>query len=105
MTTTPSTNQPPMKSAVKATRALQNENGRRLLAREEFLTQDEIAEIISRHTRHELAETVKPLVDALRDVQEILATMNWHRDRGVLQRIDQTLAHFDAAQGAQKEKL
>lgn len=36
------------KLAMRATRALQKENGRRLLAREEFLTQDEIAELIDK---------------------------------------------------------
>ena len=35
-------------SAMRATRALQKENGRRLLAGEEFMTQEEIAELIDK---------------------------------------------------------
>lgn len=39
-----------MPRAMRAARTLQHENGRRLLAREEFLTQEEIAALIEHET-------------------------------------------------------
>ena len=48
-------------AAMRATRALQKENGRRLLAGEEFLSQEEIAELIDRETM--LPEIMKALED------------------------------------------
>ncbi len=48
--------------AMRATRALQKENGRRLLAHEEFLSQDEIAELIDKETR------LPELISALRNI-------------------------------------
>lgn len=44
-------------SGLRAAKALQRENTRRLLTREEFLTQEEIAELIERETG--LAELLK----------------------------------------------
>lgn len=74
------------KLAMRATRALQKENGRRLLAREEFLTQDEIAELIDKETI--LPKLVEALAAALSQLDsgnaETAETSRWSDWHAVL---------------------
>ena len=80
--------------AIRATRALQKENGRRLLAvpREEFLTQEEIAQFIDRETG------LAALVRAVEAANDLFARMDDKEDRV-------TPAQFEAAWSLQQDAL
>jgi hypothetical protein len=78
----------PSAAALRATRSLQKENGRRLLAREEFLTQEEIASLIDTELAPE-RERARELEAALVKCHSILRSINYNNDNhGFLNRND-----------------
>lgn len=54
-------------AALRATRALQKENGRRLLTGEEFMSQEEIAELIDKEGG------VSDLLEALKEIRDCVS--------------------------------